>query len=32
MNLCVALSVVRALLQQHASNGIEQNNHKSGFG
>ena len=32
MNLCIALSVVRVLLQQYASNGNEQNNHKSGFG
>jgi hypothetical protein len=32
MNLCIALSVVRALLQQYASNGNEQNNHNSVFG
>jgi len=32
MNLCTAFSDVRVLLQQYASNGSEQNNHKSGFG
>jgi len=31
MDLCIALSVVRVLLQQYASNGKEQINHKSGL-
>jgi len=32
MNLCIALSDVRVLLQEYVSKGNEQNNHKAGFG
>jgi len=31
MNFCIALSVVRVLLQRYASNGKEQIDHKSGL-